>query len=199
MQVEVLLTGIGGQGIQLSAKTLALAATIEGRQAMLSARYGGEVRGGQSEASVVIADKDLRALPILPSAWSAYVMHHDWWEPVRVRLRPGGVVVVNSTLVRQDLGLTDETTKMFTVPATEIATASTGVMTAGFVLLGAYVVLTGLVSVDGAVAAMRQLVPPYRTQHLEANEVAIRAGAAQVPALAGESPLTLAAAESVTQ
>jgi 2-oxoglutarate ferredoxin oxidoreductase subunit gamma len=55
-------------------------------------------------------------------------------------------------------------------------------MSAGFVMLGAFVAVTGLVSVESAVGAMRQLVPPYRTQHLEANERAIRAGAAAVPA-----------------
>jgi 2-oxoglutarate ferredoxin oxidoreductase subunit gamma len=55
-------------------------------------------------------------------------------------------------------------------------------MSAGFVLLGAFVALTALVQVDGAVDAMRQLVPSYRTQHLEANERAIRAGALLLPA-----------------
>jgi hypothetical protein len=40
------------------------------------------------------------------------------------------------------------------------------------------------VAVDSVIEAMQQLVPSYRTQHLEANERAIRAGAAEVPALA---------------
>jgi len=42
--------------VQLCAKTLAMAATAEGRQALLSAHYGGEMRGGQTEASVVGLD-----------------------------------------------------------------------------------------------------------------------------------------------
>jgi len=73
VQVEVLLTGIGGQGVQLAAKTLAMAATAEGRQVLMSSHYGGEMRGGQTEASVVIADEGLRSVPILESVWSA------WW------------------------------------------------------------------------------------------------------------------------
>jgi len=40
------------------------------------------------------------------------------------------------------------------------------------------------VTVDGAVDAMRQLIPPYRTEHLQANEDALRTGAAAVPELA---------------
>ena len=182
----MLLTGIGGQGVQLCAKALAMAATAEGRQAMLSAHYGGEMRGGQTEASVVVADAGLRALPILPWAGSAYVMHAAWWPPVRDRLRPGAVVVANSTVVEGSL-FADESAeggadvRVFMVPAAAMAAEAGAPMTAGFVLLGAYAGVTGLVSGDSLVEAMKELVPPYRRQHVEANEAAIRSGVAAVP------------------
>jgi Pyruvate/2-oxoacid:ferredoxin oxidoreductase gamma subunit len=50
------------------------------------------------------------------------------------------------------------------------------------VLLGAFCVVTGLAAVDSLVAAMRELVPAYRTEHLAGNEAALRAGAAAAPA-----------------
>jgi 2-oxoglutarate ferredoxin oxidoreductase subunit gamma len=181
MQTEVMLTGIGGQGVQLCAKTLAVGATDEGRQAMLSAHYGGEMRGGQTEASVVVGDGPLRALPILPSTWSAFVMHPNHWEPVRSRLRPDGVVVANGDLVGDDLDAGDA--QVIRVPAGDIATGLSAPMSAGFVLLGAYSAVTGLVGLEALVGAMRQLVPPYRTQHLAANEAALRAGHDAAPAL----------------
>src|SRR5579862_9352338 len=102
MQREVLLTGIGGQGVQLAAKTLAMAATGEGRQVLMSSHYGGEMRGGQTEASVVVADGDLQSVPILESAWSAYVMHPRYWPGVAGRLRRDGVAVYNAS-VAEDL------------------------------------------------------------------------------------------------
>jgi 2-oxoglutarate ferredoxin oxidoreductase subunit gamma len=174
MQTEVMLTGIGGQGVQLCAKALAVGATIEGRQAMLSAHYGGEMRGGQTEASVVVGDGPLRALPILPSTWSAFVMHPKHWAPVRERLRPDGVVLANGTLVDDDLDV--GTARLVRVPAGDIATELSAPMSAGFVLLGAYAATTGLVGIEALVGAMKQLVPPYRTQHVAANEAALRAG-----------------------
>ena len=67
---------------------------------------------------------------------------------------------------------------------TSIAVRMGNPMSAGFVMLGAFVAATGLVAVESAVAAMKELIPPYRTQHVEANEAAIRAGAASVPELA---------------
>ena len=178
MQREVVLTGIGGQGVQLAAKTLAMAATAEGRQVMMSSHYGGEMRGGQTEASVVVADGRLRSVPILESTWSAYVMHPRYWPGVAARLRPGGPVVYNSTV-----GTLDETldgnpvsAAPHAVPAGDVAADLGSPMGAGFVLLGAYAAVTGMAGLESLVAAMRELVPPYRTQHLALNEAALRAG-----------------------
>ena len=179
MQVEVLLTGVGGQGIQLSAKTLALAAVAEGRQAMMCGQYAGAMRGGQTDATVVVADGPLRALPILPSAWSAFVMSAEYWEPTRARIRPGGIAVSNGSLIGPDLP--HDGIELFLVPAGRIATELSAPMSASYVLLGAYAAITGLVGVDALVGAMKEMVPPYRTQHVAANEAALRAGAEAGP------------------
>lgn len=184
MQREVILTGIGGQGIQLAAKTLAMAATAEGRQVMMSSHYGGEMRGGQTEASVVVSDGDLRAVPILESAWSALVMHGRYWPGVASRLRDGGVVVVN-TSVAPDVAAGPASSGrsgyvVVGVPAGDLAAGIGASQAAGFVLLGAYGSATGIVGTDSLVQSMRDLVPPYRTQHIAANEAAIRAGAGAV-------------------
>ena len=53
---DVILTGIGGQGIQLCAKVLALAAAADDHHVMLSSYFGGEMRGGRTEATVVTRD-----------------------------------------------------------------------------------------------------------------------------------------------
>jgi Pyruvate/2-oxoacid:ferredoxin oxidoreductase gamma subunit len=182
MQAEVMFTGIGGQGVQLASKTLALAAVKERRQAMLLGHYAGTMRGGQTDASVVVADGDLRSLPILPSAWSALVMHMDFWYDTRDRIRPGGIIVGNSDLLTDDLQRPDCQT--FGIPATFIATGLDAPLSASMVLLAAYSSITGMVGVESLVAAMKELVPPYRVQHLNLNEKALRAGAASAPALA---------------
>ena len=176
MQREVLLTGIGGQGIQLAAKTLAMAATAEGRQVLMSSHYGGEMRGGQTEASVILADEGLRSVPIIESAWSALVMHGRYWPGVAVRMKPAGLVVYNSNVAE----IEDGDWSRVAVPAGDIAEEIGAPMAAAFVLLGGYAGATGMVTSDSLVGAMRDLVPPYRVQHVENNERAIRAGAEAV-------------------
>lgn len=176
MERELVVTGTGGQGIQLLAKTLALAATREGRHAMLAADYGGEMRGGPSKASVVIGDAPLRALPILATAWSAIFAHHRFAETVQERLRVGGLVIANTPLVDPDGFRAD--LRVFAVDGTAVAKAADAPQAMGFVLLGAYNALTGMVSPESLAAAMEELLPPYRKQHAAANARALTAGAA---------------------
>jgi 2-oxoglutarate ferredoxin oxidoreductase subunit gamma len=176
----VLFTGVGGQGVQICSKALATAANDEGRYTMLIARYDGGMRGGMTNAEVTVGDAPLRALPIVPSAWAAFVMSPAYWHTVSDRLDPGAVVVVNSSLV----AVAPAEARLFEVPANDIAAELGNPLSAGFVLLGAFAALTGLVSLDATVAAMRQLVPSYRTEHVQANEAALRAGAVSVAPLA---------------
>src|SRR6516162_5155474 len=97
---EVIFTGIGGQGIQLMAKVLAEAATREGRHVMLFGVYMGMMRGGPSESTVVIGDEEIQAPPIVPHAWAIVAMHPQGLDGLAAKLRPGGVLFANQTLVK---------------------------------------------------------------------------------------------------
>jgi 2-oxoglutarate ferredoxin oxidoreductase subunit gamma len=174
MEREVIVTGIGGQGIQLLAKTLALAATRAGQHAMLSADYGGEMRGGPSKASVVVGAEPLKALPVLASAWSAIVAHHRFSEPVLARLRPGGPVIANVPLV--DPSALPADMEVYTVDGVAVAKSVGAPQAVGFVLLGAYNAVARMVPPDALAAAMEELLPPYRRQHAPANVRALDAG-----------------------
>jgi 2-oxoglutarate ferredoxin oxidoreductase subunit gamma len=181
-QREVLFTGVGGQGVQIVSKALAMAAVAERRDVMLLPTYSGGMRGGMTNAALTVGDAPLRAVPVITSAWSAFAMDPAFWDTVVSNLAPGAVVVVNSTLFSLDVDVPGA--RVHGVPAMDIAAEIGSPMSAGFVLLGAFAALTGLVAVASVVDAMGELVPPYRTQHIEANERAIAAGAASVPALA---------------
>src|SRR5580765_3238128 len=97
MERELLITGIGGQGVQLAAQVLARAATLEGREVMYLGLYGGMMRGGNTDSTVVVADSPILAPPVVSRAWSAIAMHDDYWPAVEAKLRPGGLVLVNDS------------------------------------------------------------------------------------------------------
>jgi Pyruvate/2-oxoacid:ferredoxin oxidoreductase gamma subunit len=183
MERELMLTGIGGQGVQLAAQVIARAATLEGRNVMFFGVYSGAMRGGNTDSTVVVADGDLDAPPIISRTWSAIAMHHEFWEPMHAKLRDGSVLLLNSTLF--EAPVERERFRVFDLPVTEIAATELGnLLVASMVMTGAYVGITGLVSIDSAVAAMRQSVPAYRQQHVALNERALRAGYDRVDKLA---------------
>ena len=183
MEREVLITGIGGQGVQLSAQVLARAATLEGREVMYLGLYGGMMRGGNTDSTVVVADAPIMAPPVVSRAWAAIAMHDDYWGPVQEKLRPGSLVLVNDTTFTADVR--DDVTVQ-RLAATTIASDLGNAMGGAMVMLAAFCAATGIVSLDGLVDAMRASIPPYRTQHIEANERVLRAGWDLLPA--GEYP-----------
>jgi 2-oxoglutarate ferredoxin oxidoreductase subunit gamma len=200
MEQEVILSGIGGQGIQLLSKSLALAATMAGRYAMLAADYGGEMRGGPSQASVVIGDAPLRALPILPSAGAAVLMHHKFSAFALERLRPDGLLLLNTSIVPAGFpaDAVAHPGRVAGFPVTAVARDLGAPQAAGFVMLGAYVGLTAAVEPEALEQAMRRLLPPYRAQHGDANARAIEAGLSLAEGSAGSLPLRGTAREQLT-
>ena len=180
-EYELLLTGIGGQGVQLGAQVVARAATLEGREVMFFGIYGGMMRGGNTDSTVVVADAPITAPPVVARAWSAIAMHDEYWAPLEPKLRPDGLVLVN------DATFTTEITAPVTVlrvPATTVAAELGNPLGGSLVMLGAYAATTAIVDRDALVEGMRASIPPYRTQHIEANERAIAAGWDLLPAAA---------------
>jgi len=178
MEHELLVSGIGGQGIQLLSKALALAAIHEGRYAMLSAEFGGAMRGGHSQSTVVLGDAPLHALPVVAAAASGMALHHHYWENVTPRLKAGSVLVYNASLFEE---APSHSGPSFPINATDIASEVATVQSSGFVLLGAYVVITDIVKLGSVEEAIAEVIPPYRRQHIEANVNALRAGAEVAP------------------
>src|SRR5258708_38850355 len=84
------MTGIGGQGIQLVAKLLAQAAMREGKQVMMFGLFMGMIRGGSSESTVVIADREIVTPPIVPSAWALLAMPPEGLPALGPTAGPGG-------------------------------------------------------------------------------------------------------------
>lgn len=187
---EILLTGIGGQGVQLAARVLSLAVMREGRSVMSLGTYGGTMRGGNTDSTVVVADGPIHTPPIVAHGWSAIVVHPRYWEALRGKLRPGGVVVFDAGLATD--GLDTGAARGFGVDATALSREAGAARAGSLVLLGAYCGLTGMASLQSLMEAMQEAVPPYRHQHLESNRQALSLGFAALPA--GAAPAWEAAA-----
>jgi Pyruvate/2-oxoacid:ferredoxin oxidoreductase gamma subunit len=168
LERELLVTGIGGQGVQLAAQVVAKAAIAAGLEVQVFGSYGGMMRGGNTDATVVVGDGPIEAPPTVTNAWSAVLVHPDFAAPALARTRPDGLVLFNATLFAQE-----PRAGAVGVPATALGGAP---VNASLVMLGAYLAVTGLVTLDGALAAVDDALPSYRKQHVAGCQQALRTG-----------------------
>lgn len=196
MEREVLLTGIGGQGVQLAARTLAVAAMDEGREVRLFGSYGGMMRGGNTDATLVVSDGALTAPPTVSRCWAALAMHPDYWPPVRDRIRPGGFALTDASVFGEPVAV--EGCTVLGVEATKTA-ADMGAPAAGsMVAIGAFAAATGLVSREALEGATAKVLPSYRSAHAANNARAVAAGFAMVDGVMVDAwPSATAASETV--
>ncbi len=186
MDREILLTGIGGQGVQLAAKMLAQAGMLDGREVMQFSMFSGTMRGGSSECTVVVADAPVEAPPIVPHAWAAIAMHPTALAMIEAKLRPGGAVLYNQSIMPEPPSRPD--CRWFGVDAAGIATQRQNPQGQSLVALGAFARLTGLVELKTLEASLPDLLPPYRHHTIPSNADCLTAGAEAAAALADQYP-----------
>jgi Pyruvate/2-oxoacid:ferredoxin oxidoreductase gamma subunit len=174
LEREVLVTGIGGQGVQLAAKILAQAASQDGRSVMMFGLYGGMIRGGPSDSTIVAAEGEILAPPIIDAAWALVALHPGSIPKLLPKIRPGGVVVANSTLCLEPISRSD--VSVIAVPATRIAEQAGKIVGASMVALGAFLAATGFASPEAIAAAMQISIPAHRRSLLAFNESCLALG-----------------------
>lgn len=175
MEREIVMGGIGGQGVQLATKILAHALNGENKYVMHFAAFGGTVRGGDVECTVVTGTSELSAPPIIPKAWMSIAMHPNPIPIVRPKTRWGGIYVTNSTLITQESS--PEGAILIEIPASKIAEDASNPQGASMTMIGALSQATDLVGLDRLIESLEALTPSYRQHTIKRNVKAFEAGA----------------------
>ena len=188
MENSLLIAGFGGQGVILIGQLLGYTASEAGRNATYYPAYGAEQRGGTANCTVVIADEEIGS-PVVTKLDTVIVMN----EPSLVRfegwVKPGGTIIVNSSLISRQVGRMD--IKAIYISANEIASQIGSEKIANMVMLGAYLAVSKVLPVDAILATMQAKLAG-KPQFLPLNEAAIGAGfslAADVTAVSEEGCL----------
>jgi 2-oxoglutarate ferredoxin oxidoreductase subunit gamma len=142
MYNEIVLAGFGGQGVLLIGKLMAYAGMKAGREVTWMPSYGPEMRGGTCNCTVVLSDHQIGS-PISKRPHALIVLNLPSLDKFEDTLRPGGVIVVNTSLINRLPRRTDVV--VVAVPANEIAIELGNAKAANMVALGAFVGASGLV------------------------------------------------------
>jgi 2-oxoglutarate ferredoxin oxidoreductase subunit gamma len=156
-RTEILVGGVGGQGVVLSGILLGTAATLfEGKKAVQTQSYSSELRGGSTRAEVIISEEPVTD-PQVRKPDILIVLAEDALSKYIHRIKPKGLLVIDSDLVK---GAKPGDFEILAVPATSIADKEMGnIVVANLIILGAIIKKTELLSVEAMEKAIEVSVP----------------------------------------
>ncbi len=175
MQTEIIFAGFGGQGVLFAGQVLAFAAMDAGHDVTWMPSYGPEMRGGTCNCTVVVADEEIGS-PTVKNPRAAVVMNLPSLDKFEPRVVPGGVLIVNSSLVDRNPTRKDITWVM--IPAQEIAESIGPKRLLNVVMLGALLEKLPILSLDEIKAALSNHLPERHKKLLPSNMDALNKGAA---------------------
>jgi 2-oxoglutarate ferredoxin oxidoreductase subunit gamma len=171
---ELVIAGFGGQGIILAGKLLAQTAMRAGLEVTYMPSYGAEVRGGTANCMVIVSNRPI-ACPVVSAPNSLLICNKASLSKFAPRIRPGGVLIFNSSLI-QSVHSVPEGVEVMGIPAEEIAIESGSPKTANMVL-GAYLGKRAHLSPQQAAEALPDVLAERHHKTIPMNAEALRRGA----------------------
>ena len=171
--LNVLLTGFGGQGILFTGKVMAYASMMEGREISWLPSYGPEMRGGTASCSVCISDKTIGS-PLVVNPDVLVAMNLPSLEKFEKDVVPGGIIIVDSSIVHKEVTRTD--VKVIRIDASRIAEENGLKGAANMVILGRLFKETGFCTAENLDLGLQKSIPAKKANLLDNNRKAISLG-----------------------
>jgi 2-oxoglutarate ferredoxin oxidoreductase subunit gamma len=171
---QVMLCGLGGQGIVLAGAILGQAAFNDGKWVSSTGSYGAAARGGACRAEVVLSESPI-VFPYVIAADMLIAMYQTAHDRYIGWVEPGeGVVIYDEGFAPDEMkGLTYVG---IAASAAAIEELNNG-MTANVIILSAAVEMTDLVSKKGLRSAIREFIPGRLGElNLKAMNIGFRLG-----------------------
>jgi 2-oxoglutarate ferredoxin oxidoreductase subunit gamma len=175
MYFDCIIAGFGGQGVMLMGNILAYAAMAEKKRVTYMPVYGVEMRGGTANCTVVISDREIGS-PIIQKPVSAIVMNRPSLEKFGPRVKKGGVLVVNASLIPKK-ALRFKGIECLMVPSRELALEVGNERLANMVVLGAAVQKSGVVNLRSLKKALYPALDHRYHKMIDINISALERGA----------------------
>ena len=173
MTEKTFMAGFGGQGVISLGQLWVYCGMKEGLEVTFFPFYGAEKRGGIARASVVVSSHEI-ASPLVTSPDSSVVMNLDSLPLCEEIAKEGGLLLVNSSLVKVEP--TRKDLKVLRVPCNELAEGIGDVKIANMVMMGALSKATGALSLDKLEAVLKTFFPANKHGFIPMNMAAIEAG-----------------------
>ena len=175
---ELVVAGLGGQGVLLATQLLVRAGLREYPHVCWFPTYATLVRGGDCEGTAILSDEPIHS-PLVYRPRALIIMSTGSLRSFSDRMGPGSLLILDNSLVPQWEGR--DGVETVRVPATQRATELGSPQSANLLLLGVYLRKTGAVRIETAEATLRdRLTQEGKEAFLSKNLEALRFGYSQV-------------------
>ncbi|GBF11063.1 2-oxoacid:acceptor oxidoreductase family protein [Tepidibacillus infernus] len=171
---EIIIAGFGGQGVMSMGQLLAYAGMIENKHVSWLPSYGPEQRGGTANVSVIISDEPVGS-PVISHPTTAIVLNKPSFDKFEPLVIPGGVLIVNSSLI--DVKSTRQDITIIEVSASELANEMGEPKVANSIILGAFLEISKAVSPESVIESLKKVLPERRHNLIPVNQLALEKGA----------------------
>lgn len=170
---ELVVAGFGGQGVLSLGMVLAYAGMVEGKEISWMPSYGPEMRGGTANCITILSAQKISS-PILSQFDTAIVLNQPSMDKFAPRVKPGGLLLYESANILQPSTRTD--IEIRGVPAMTEALLMKNGKIMNMIMLGAYLELKPLVSLDSILEALKKVLPEKYHHLLPVNRAALEKG-----------------------
>jgi 2-oxoglutarate ferredoxin oxidoreductase subunit gamma len=174
MLEEIIIAGFGGQGVMSMGQLVSYAGMLEGKGVSWLPSYGPEQRGGTANCAVVVSDEPVGS-PLVTRPSTAIVLNNPSFDKFEPRVRPGGLLILNSSLVVRSSERKDIT--MIEINATDMANDLGNSRVANMILLGAFLEHTKIVSFTSIIESLKKVLSEDKHHLIDVNKRALEKGA----------------------
>ena len=171
---SVLFSGFGGQGILFAGKLLAYKGLMDDKNVSWLPSYGPEMRGGTASCIVILSDRPVGS-PIISSPDVLVAMNLPSLARFEECVKPGGMILVDSSLVEQKVTRNDVTA--FYIPATKTAGEKGFSTLANMIMVGKLLKELGEFDLETVEKAVSKVISAKHADMKEVNMNAIKTGA----------------------
>jgi 2-oxoglutarate ferredoxin oxidoreductase subunit gamma len=173
MQHSTIFGGFGGQGLLFAGHVLGEAAVIEGRMVSWMPSDGPEMRGGTASCTVIIADRPIGS-PIVDSADCVVALNPPSLAKFEPLLVPGGLLIVNSTLIEAEAKRAD--VQVVAIACSALARTAGDERLVSIVALGGLVARRPIISRESLRQALINVLGDRRPEMIESDLAAFTSG-----------------------
>jgi 2-oxoglutarate ferredoxin oxidoreductase subunit gamma len=166
METSIMIAGFGGQGVLFAGQLLAHAGMDVGRYVTWIPSYGPETRGGTANCTIIISDESIGA-PLVARPDVAIVLNQPSYEKYEPLVIPGGLLLVNSSIVPFESDRTDIDT--IYIAANAIAEEFGSVKMLNMATLGAMLARRPVLNLESVKQALIDHLPARKSHMTEAN------------------------------